>query len=105
MPEAFLRLLQTPAVEQAQQQTYGRIEMSDRRKESRVETLSQVERTFIAARDSFYLSSVGETGWPYVQHRGGPAGFLVVLDESRLAFAELPGTRQMISMGNVAAEG
>jgi len=61
------------------------------------------EAEFIAARDSFYMASVSETGWPYVQHRGGPAGFLRVIDEATLAFADLRGNRQYISLGNVAA--
>ena len=61
------------------------------------------EAAFIAARDSFYLASVSETGWPYVQHRGGPSGFLKLLDDRTLAFADFRGNRQYISLGNVAA--
>jgi len=64
---------------------------------------TEAEATFIAARDSFYMASVSETGWPYVQHRGGPAGFLKVLDGTTLAFADFRGNRQYISLGNVAA--
>ncbi len=58
---------------------------------------------FIAERDSFYIASVSETGWPYVQHRGGPRGFLKVVDDRTLAFADYSGNRQYISTGNVAA--
>lgn len=61
------------------------------------------EREFIAARDSFYLSTVSETGWPHVQHRGGPAGFLQALGPNTLAFADLSGNRQYVSVGNLAA--
>ena len=61
------------------------------------------EMDFIAARDSFYMATVSETGWPYVQHRGGPAGFLTVLDERTLAFADYRGNRQYISTGNARA--
>ena len=61
------------------------------------------EAAFIAARDSFYLASVSETGWPYVQHRGGPSGFLKLLDDRTLAFADFRGNRQYISLGNAAA--
>jgi predicted pyridoxine 5'-phosphate oxidase superfamily flavin-nucleotide-binding protein len=61
------------------------------------------EAAFIAARDSFYMATVSETGWPYVQHRGGPRGFLKVLDETTLAFADYHGNRQYISVGNLAA--
>jgi predicted pyridoxine 5'-phosphate oxidase superfamily flavin-nucleotide-binding protein len=61
------------------------------------------EATFIAERDSFYMATVSETGWPYVQHRGGPRGFLKLIDERTLAFADYRGNRQYISTGNLAA--
>ncbi|MCT2401556.1 pyridoxamine 5'-phosphate oxidase family protein [Novosphingobium mangrovi (ex Huang et al. 2023)] len=60
------------------------------------------EREFIAARDSFYMASVTQDGWPYVQHRGGPKGFLKVLDERHIGFADFRGNRQFMSAGNVA---
>jgi hypothetical protein len=63
--------------------------------------LTPRETDFIAARDSFYLATVSETGWPYVQHRGGPKGFLQVLSASRLRFPDFAGNRQYISTGNV----
>ena len=66
--------------------------------------LGEPEAAFIAARDSFYLASVGETGWPYVQHRGGPPGFLKVLDERTLGFADFRGNRQYVSLGNMVAD-
>ncbi|MBW4933134.1 pyridoxamine 5'-phosphate oxidase family protein [Marinobacter sp. F4206] len=59
------------------------------------------EAAFIAARDSFYIASVSETGWPYIQHRGGPKGFMKVLDESTLGFADYSGNRQYVTTGNV----
>lgn len=59
------------------------------------------EAAFIAARDSFYMASVSETGWPYVQHRGGPAGFVRVLDERTIGFADFRGNRQYVSVGNL----
>jgi len=62
--------------------------------------LSPREGQFIAARDSFYMASVSETNWPYVQHRGGPVGFLRVLDEKTLGFADFSGNRQYVSVGN-----
>jgi ferredoxin-NADP reductase/predicted pyridoxine 5'-phosphate oxidase superfamily flavin-nucleotide-binding protein len=62
--------------------------------------LSKNEADFIHARDSFYMASVGETGWPYVQHRGGPKGFMHVLDESTLGFSDFSGNRQYVSTGN-----
>ncbi len=60
------------------------------------------EAAFIAMRDSFYLASVSPSGWPYIQHRGGPPGFLAMLNRSTLAFADYRGNRQYISLGNVA---
>ncbi len=66
--------------------------------------IGEREAAFIAARDSFYMASVSETGWPYVQHRGGPAGFLRVLDEKTLVFADFRGNRQFVSLGNVAGD-
>lgn len=63
--------------------------------------LSEHEAGFIAARDSLYMASVTETGWPYVQHRGGPAGFVRVLDGRTIGFADFRGNRQYISVGNV----
>ena len=62
----------------------------------------EAEAVFIAERDSFYLATVSQSGWPYVQHRGGPAGFLKVLDETTLAFADFRGNRQYVSLGNAA---
>lgn len=64
--------------------------------------LTENEADFIAARDSFYLSTVGADGWPYLQHRGGPTGFVHVLDAGRLAFVDFRGNRQYISLGNLA---
>lgn len=62
--------------------------------------LSQREADFIQARDSFYMASVSETDWPYVQHRGGPVGFLKVLDAQTIGFADFSGNRQYVSTGN-----
>src|ERR1700760_2249612 len=65
--------------------------------------LDIAETEFIAARDSFYMATVTPDGWPYVQHRGGPTGFLKVLDERTLAFADYAGNKQYISAGNLTA--
>ena len=64
--------------------------------------LGPKEIDFIARRDTFYLATVGETGWPYVQHRGGPAGFLRVIGDNCLAYADFRGNTQLISVGNVS---
>ncbi len=65
--------------------------------------LGPPERAFIAERDGFYLASVSETGWPYVQYRGGPAGFLAAVDARTVGFADFRGNRQYITTGNVQA--
>jgi uncharacterized protein len=67
--------------------------------------LGEDEAAFIAARDSFYLATVSETGWPYLQHRGGPKGFVRVLDAHTLVFADVRGNKQFISVGNVQGDG
>ena len=64
---------------------------------------TQAEAAFIAERDSFYMATVSESGWPYLQHRGGPAGFLRVLNDTTLGFADFRGNRQYISLGNLMA--
>ena len=61
---------------------------------------SQREADFIGQRDSFYMASVGDDGWPYVQFRGGPEGFLKVLSDTQLGYADFRGNLQYISMGN-----
>jgi uncharacterized protein len=63
--------------------------------------LGPEEIAFIESRDTFFLASVSETGWPYVQHRGGPKGFLKVLDPNTLGFPEFSGNRQYLSLGNI----
>jgi uncharacterized protein len=65
------------------------------------EHLSITELAFIAQRDSFYMATVNAEGWPYVQYRGGPVGFLKALDTTTLAYADFRGNRQFISMGNL----
>jgi len=68
------------------------------------DALTEREAEFILARDSFYLASVTAQGWPYIQHRGGPPGFLNVLSGNRLAFADQEGNRQHLTEGNLAGE-
>ena len=65
-------------------------------------TVTDDLKAFIAERDSFYLATASKDGQPYIQHRGGPKGFLHVLDETTLAFADYSGNRQYISLGNLA---
>jgi uncharacterized protein len=65
------------------------------------DALSAFEKDFIGRRDGFYISTVGETGWPYIQFRGGPAGFLHIRDDHTLAYADITGNRQYITTGNL----
>lgn len=65
--------------------------------------LGEFEMGFVAERDSFYQATVSESGWPYMQHRGGPQGFLKVLDSQTLGYADFRGNRQYLSVGNLAA--
>jgi uncharacterized protein len=103
MTHRYAELMFTPAVEAAQAH-YGVRHENDRLRESMGpnDRLGQRERAFVERRDSFYLATVSQTGWPYVQHRGGPPGFLKVLDDRRLAFADFRGNRQYISLGHLA---
>jgi predicted pyridoxine 5'-phosphate oxidase superfamily flavin-nucleotide-binding protein len=64
--------------------------------------LSEREAGFIAERDTFYMATVNEDGWPYVQHRGGPAGFLRTIGPKRLAYGDFRGNTQLLSVGNVS---
>ena len=97
----FLDNAVTPAVAAEQTRYYGQARRVVGAPER--DALGEAEVAFIATRDSFYLGSVSETGWPYVQHRGGPPGFLRVLGPQALGFADVRGNRQMLSTGNVAA--
>ncbi len=67
------------------------------------DSFTDEEISFIQARDSFYMASISENGWPYIQHRGGRAGFLRVLNPKTLAFADYKGNRQLLSTGNLSA--
>ncbi|MEO7767825.1 MAG: pyridoxamine 5'-phosphate oxidase family protein, partial [Ferruginibacter sp.] len=77
--------------------TYARVE-----RDTCLDGLTQNEIDFITQRDSFYMASIGEKGFPYIQHRGGPKGFLKVLDAKRLGFIDFKGNMQYITVGNLA---
>jgi predicted pyridoxine 5'-phosphate oxidase superfamily flavin-nucleotide-binding protein len=101
----FAKIAFTPSVKAAQdhrgsRRAYARLESSG----SEADALGKDEEAFLSERDSFYMASVGESGWPYVQHRGGPKGFVRVLDEHTLGFAEYRGNRQYISVGNLSKD-
>jgi predicted pyridoxine 5'-phosphate oxidase superfamily flavin-nucleotide-binding protein len=108
MARTFAELAFTQNVKRMQEKMGSR--MSYARREARAaqgnlpHTLGPREEAFIAQRDSFYLATVSETGWPYVQHRGGLAGFLRVIDDKSIGFADLSGNRQYVSVGNLASD-
>ena len=102
MGHRYAKLMFSPAAKALQSQgrsrdTYARMEQG----EDYNYLLSDKEAQFIRQRDSLYMASVSESGWPYVQHRGGPQGFIKVLDSATLGFADYRGNRQYISAGNV----
>ncbi|WP_299691657.1 pyridoxamine 5'-phosphate oxidase family protein [uncultured Tateyamaria sp.] len=88
----------------ALQEADGSAEMYARGYGPRTRPLNADDIAFVTSRTSFYLGSVSETGWPYIQHRGGPAGFLKVLDDHTVAFANYRGNKQHISEGNIRAD-
>ena len=100
MAGQYLETYFTPDVFAAQAHYYGRTQVVPPQPER--DPLGLEETKFIARRDSFYLATVTSDGWPYVQHRGGPPGFLKVLGSNRLGFADFGGNRQLLSTGNLA---
>ena len=100
MAHQFISTNFTDPVLQAQEAYYGRSQKVP--PAPGPDELGAQEEVFIQRRDSFYLASVNQAGWPYIQHRGGPRGFLKVLDEHTLAFADLSGNRQLLTTGNVS---
>ncbi len=105
MPYGFLDIAITPSVRDAQAKMGADHLWQDFKGSRKFDRFTENEAAFIAARDSFYIATVSETGWPYVQHRGGPPGFLKMVDDRTLAFADYRGNRQYISTGNVTADG
>lgn len=100
MAARFLQTLFTPSVRAAQARSYGQARTPLPGPER--DPLGDEECAFIAARDSFYLATVSENGWPYMQHRGGARGFLRVINSTQLAFADYKGNRQLLTTGNLA---
>ena len=96
MVHKFLDIVSTPSV-RAAQAANGSLDMWEGFTGGRsFDRFAAAEAAFVHARDSFYMATVSESGWPYVQHRGGLAGFLKVLDEKTLAFADFSGNRQYV---------
>lgn len=105
MAQTFLHTLFGPGARALQmaagsRESYARMEAGA----GPVDILTARELDFIAARDSFYMASVSEDGWPYIQHRGGPVGFLRRIEGNRIGFADYRGNRQYLSTAHVTAD-
>ena len=103
--KTFAKIAFTPSVQALQEAhgsraAYARVQADS----GPAEGLGPRETTFLANADSFYMATVGESGWPYVQHRGGPRGFLKVISPTRIAFADFRGNRQYVSAGNTSRD-
>jgi predicted pyridoxine 5'-phosphate oxidase superfamily flavin-nucleotide-binding protein len=105
MAYTFGSLVFTPVIKALQEQYGSRRQYAKREASGFAQDgIGSSERQFLAESDSFYMASVGATGWPYVQHRGGPKGFLKVIDEHTVAFADFRGNKQFISTGNLMTD-
>jgi uncharacterized protein len=101
MAASFLNRMVTESVRKSQERYYGHSQGAANGPAQ--DALGEDETAFIQERDSFYMATVNEDGWPYIQHRGGSRGFLRVVNLSLLAFADYKGNRQLLSVGNVNA--
>jgi predicted pyridoxine 5'-phosphate oxidase superfamily flavin-nucleotide-binding protein len=102
MGRAFAKTMFSDAAKRLQERYGSRAQYERLAERGEIrDALGPMELDFIARRDSFYLASVTADGWPYVQHRGGPKGFLRVLDDRTLAFADFAGNKQYITAGNL----
>jgi predicted pyridoxine 5'-phosphate oxidase superfamily flavin-nucleotide-binding protein len=106
MARAFADIAFTPSVKAAQAR-HGSRQANERIENSKElgNELTDEESEFIRTRDSLYQATVSETGWPYVQFRGGPIGFLKVLDPKTIGYADFRGNAQYVSVGNLNADG
>ena len=102
MAKNYASLAFTDAVKKMQEKLGSRASYARLEKNSYVDGLTKNEVDFILQRDSFYMATISENGFPYIQHRGGPKGFLKVLDAKRLGIIDFKGNSQYISVGNIA---
>jgi uncharacterized protein len=102
---SFAKLVFTPLVQMLQELHGSRTQYARMEKSGELQDrLTDFEKDFLAERDTFYWATTGATGWPYVQHRGGPKGFLKVIDDRTLAFADFRGNKQYITTGNLMSD-
>lgn len=102
MAKNFAEIAFTTAVKEMQEKLGSRSTYARMERDTYVDGLTENELDFISQRDSFYMASIGENNFPYIQHRGGPKGFLKVLDAKRLGFIDFKGNMQYITVGNMA---
>jgi len=102
MAKNFAEIAFTDAVKELQEKHGSRKGYERMEKFNFVNGLSENEKGFIADRDSFYLASIGVKNFPYIQHRGGPKGFVKVIDKDTIGFIDFTGNKQYISVGNFA---
>jgi predicted pyridoxine 5'-phosphate oxidase superfamily flavin-nucleotide-binding protein len=102
MAKNFAEIAFTNAVKELQEKNGSRKGYERMEKFNIVDGLSENEKRFIEDRDSFYLASIGVKNFPYIQHRGGPKGFVKVIDKNTIGFIDFTGNKQYISVGNVA---
>jgi predicted pyridoxine 5'-phosphate oxidase superfamily flavin-nucleotide-binding protein len=102
MAKNYASLAFTTAVKEMQEKMGSRASYARLEKSTYVDGLTENEIDFISKRDSFYMATISENGYPYIQHRGGPKGFVKVLDSKRLGVIDFKGNCQYISVGNMA---
>jgi len=102
MAKNFASIAFTDEIKALQEKYGSRKSYARMEKEVYQEGLTENEIAFIAGRDSFYMATMGESGFPYIQHRGGPKGFIKVLDAKRIGFIDFKGNMQYVSVGNIA---
>lgn len=102
MAKNFATLAFTKEVKEMQERMGSRSSYARMEKDTYVDGLTENEIDFIAERDSFYMASIGKNDFPYIQHRGGPKGFIKVLDSKRIGFIDFKGNMQYITVGNIA---
>lgn len=102
MAKNFASIAFTDAVKAIQEKNGSRASYARMEQHTYVDGLTENEIDFISQRDSFYMATIGDNGYPYIQHRGGPKGFVKVLNTKRIAFIDFRGNMQYISIGNMA---
>jgi predicted pyridoxine 5'-phosphate oxidase superfamily flavin-nucleotide-binding protein len=101
---SYADILFTPEVEAEQARIGSKGKFASRYDAKQDEPLGEPEQNFLTSRTTLYIASLSSSGWPYMQHRGGPPGFIKVLDPFTIGFADYFGNRQLITKGNLNAD-